>query len=1071
MEGKHGFPTTRTSTYETKIRDQLQIRKKLKKDDWPAIWQHRQSRGEKPTAIYLHGVKIPWEKAWKEIRRSGAHKATHGHPILCHTTTPTRSGGTITITSTTECTGARPAAPRFISYPVIDSAICPLCSRPSTTGATTASRECPSNTNTTAGTNTRPQSASKLRGESAANRRDLSGMSRGSPDKPSDERNTILQSHEASRPVACDVRRPSEVLPTGVHSHNLDFVRRTNHASEEDLDAGRVDPRNNEQSSTAITWEFDHYHIVARVLYLISNNLVSYHCPGDMTTVLDIVVERVPRAILTALFRSELASVKAVRQFLMQYTAYRGYRGSFEFLILSGPIDEWWIYRHGLLLLSAAVVMKSTRIVKYLLDLEALPSHIPWEQYTGSDTHPIVQAAVTGSAECLKLLVSPLEGDLELLQNHFAHVLYQLLDGKFIDLRRDHCYIPELLSKCTAGSYTVKLDLDNRHIKRMLQWFLDNDADVDGDPIWPNENFYWTSGGSLLDLVPYRSSSPGLFEVLLPYSRKYVSHITMSGICHSAKRGKETLTQYLESREVPAKWGSKQSALREALILHFALADTEDSRLDMETVRILFESWADDPDSPPLQSDVQDLLEFVCYCPTNALPGSPDFDAVICLLVKHGAVINDPNLLILNEYCSFDARKALLHHTPDLSKIGAAALAVTAYHGDYEEVQWLLRHGVNVNTEFHHDDRVITPISAASLNSVKMAQFLLSKDAKPRLNKQDTTGFDLLYQLISGDFRTTSWNCECPLEVIEFWVKFGLGLCDQSTSQRSILEASLERQSGPQLCMLLLSLGAPVPTTSGILASLIRNTNFSSHIDYHVHTSVTRLLRMGASIHAYDRISHSRMSPVQAAAEKMDQSLIEMLLSWGADINQPACIDCGHTALQALCSVETRAEAQKAQKLRMVQWMIEKGADVNAPAASSGGRTALQEAACCGDIETALLLLHNGANPNAPSGLWYYYFVRPVGSALDFAAAKGRIDMVQLLLNLGGISHEPGQTGYDRALDRAREAGHQIVEDLIRNHVATHSGAMPGEDLRMANGGNEHVSGGHDVVVIDSDSD
>jgi len=63
------------STYEVKLR-QLGLRKKVSRDDWLPIWQHCQQikqQGGEPV-IFLNGTPLKWEKAWKEIRRNGAHK-------------------------------------------------------------------------------------------------------------------------------------------------------------------------------------------------------------------------------------------------------------------------------------------------------------------------------------------------------------------------------------------------------------------------------------------------------------------------------------------------------------------------------------------------------------------------------------------------------------------------------------------------------------------------------------------------------------------------------------------------------------------------------------------------------------------------------------------------------------------------------------------------------------------------------------------------------------------------------------------------------------------------------------
>ncbi|KAJ2979422.1 hypothetical protein NUW58_g7204 [Xylaria curta] len=55
LENQHGFPSFPLSTYETKLRDKLRLRKKLKQADWPAVYQRVQERGERYTGIYING--------------------------------------------------------------------------------------------------------------------------------------------------------------------------------------------------------------------------------------------------------------------------------------------------------------------------------------------------------------------------------------------------------------------------------------------------------------------------------------------------------------------------------------------------------------------------------------------------------------------------------------------------------------------------------------------------------------------------------------------------------------------------------------------------------------------------------------------------------------------------------------------------------------------------------------------------------------------------------------------------------------------------------------------------------
>lgn len=72
--------SSRLSAWEAKLRDVLQLRKKLKNQDWAQIWLYALSRSykKKEFDVYLNGTLIPWDKAWKEIRRSNAHKLRPG---------------------------------------------------------------------------------------------------------------------------------------------------------------------------------------------------------------------------------------------------------------------------------------------------------------------------------------------------------------------------------------------------------------------------------------------------------------------------------------------------------------------------------------------------------------------------------------------------------------------------------------------------------------------------------------------------------------------------------------------------------------------------------------------------------------------------------------------------------------------------------------------------------------------------------------------------------------------------------------------------------------------------------
>ncbi|KAK9413671.1 hypothetical protein SUNI508_11752 [Seiridium unicorne] len=70
MEEQHGFPSFPMSTYETKLRDELGLKKKLKATDWIAIHQRLVAEGDRKCEVHLNGVPIPQWKVKKEIKRN-----------------------------------------------------------------------------------------------------------------------------------------------------------------------------------------------------------------------------------------------------------------------------------------------------------------------------------------------------------------------------------------------------------------------------------------------------------------------------------------------------------------------------------------------------------------------------------------------------------------------------------------------------------------------------------------------------------------------------------------------------------------------------------------------------------------------------------------------------------------------------------------------------------------------------------------------------------------------------------------------------------------------------------------
>ncbi|KAI0449024.1 ankyrin [Xylaria acuta] len=155
---------------------------------------------------------------------------------------------------------------------------------------------------------------------------------------------------------------------------------------------------------------------------------------------------------------------------------------------------------------------------------------------------------------------------------------------------------------------------------------------------------------------------------------------------------------------------------------------------------------------------------------------------------------------------------------------------------------------------------------------------------------------------------------------------------------------------------------------------------------------------------------------------EIHMGLIEFLIDKGADINAPAASKHGGTALQRACGIYDFDEIN----MGLIQFLIDKGAEINAPAASEGGTTALQSAIRAGSMSVFCLLLDKGANIHETVKFSY-----ECESALDTAAALGRLDMVDMLLRRGAESYKQRRTPYEGAIENATTCGYFPIAKML----------------------------------------
>lgn len=105
------------STYETRLREELRLRKNLKRVEWHAVYQHLKRREGRETGIYINGTRKPWNSAWKEMRRSGARSGDQGNKTLFTILVDIYTARQNTIFIQFACVMAKPDLDQFMPLP------------------------------------------------------------------------------------------------------------------------------------------------------------------------------------------------------------------------------------------------------------------------------------------------------------------------------------------------------------------------------------------------------------------------------------------------------------------------------------------------------------------------------------------------------------------------------------------------------------------------------------------------------------------------------------------------------------------------------------------------------------------------------------------------------------------------------------------------------------------------------------------------------------------------------------------------------------------------------------------
>lgn len=785
---------------------------------------------------------------------------------------------------------------------------------------------------------------------------------------------------------------------------------------------------------------FDSHHYLSMVIYLLSNNLVSMYPSShevDISEILRMTFTFVSRQLLLALLHSHLPSIKGTWEKLLLGAQKLQNEEAFKFLITIGMDNDWLDENDkGHDYLFSAALMNCFNILCALIDRGCrIDSSQTWP-------HPgsiIVRVLENGNLDCARLLIRHFDVNHEFHDHIHKATHFSMFIEEFDDTRPEHLYCLELFLEQGADvDYQINAESIYYHVFSMC---------------WPQEP--WPGCGSIsgkdwlfsiLDRVYYFHRS--LFPRLATYSGAKFQFSRARALWH-LDQGIDALREYLASDpDLPGPWGEatgndadkantpeRKNYCLEVLLVEQLLLSvySREGNVSWSRVKALSELEIDLTEL----SKTEELLAAMILFATAFLITSEDepykenWLQVLQWLLNQGFRVKAEALFAGVNQSEGAILECLVSFCDDLDNEGGEALLYAAENNKFDATKRLLDRGVDPN--FTRRDCTVYEAAVCG-SSLDVMEYLVQRGAKPEVRKQgDRVICDLMdvYEFDSEEDFDGWFNK--VLYIIEKYIMIDEASCLSAHLLEKCIHGhtfQIEKRRG--IFESLLSKGARLSPGSPLAAWIAAGGR---------HQLVHEMLDAGADPNAYSNDENSPFfgdhldcqTPLQAAAEIGDYTLVCMLIEHGADVNRPAVGEYGMTAIQAIHYWDPVRREERLQKEKIIKLFLDKGADVNA--ASSDGRTALHFASGQGDISSAFRLLKHRANINMSTIAGEFDHC---GTALDAAARSGRLDMVDFLLNANALSSSACSDGkdYDRAIELARKKGHFVVSELIRKHSA-----------------------------------
>ncbi|KAI9655134.1 MAG: hypothetical protein M1821_005617 [Bathelium mastoideum] len=565
MENQYGFPETKLSTYETKMRE-LGLKKKLKAQDWVAIHRHLVNRVGRNSEVLLNGFSIPPRRLKKEIARNlKKFQNTGTGPFLvfcCSTSLPPDVSIVTPLQSPREALDCTPE-------PVISP------------GITQSRNLVPISDGNHQDVSIGPQSQFQILFNRT--KKILASMDSSLPLPSSkllifDERfveicNPILNNLPTLQLQSTLQGYLGEYNTLGMPNFTGPIAHESDHSFtgiREELNASDAVELGLLSETALVPWSSIDIEDTSRgrpasqlspiinpiyafsvVIYYLAND---FQCSLEILELMHWIVNQVPRNLLEFFLRLDSPTAQASWSKLLDWAFLLEEENFFRLLMSVFTKDPDWIKRHGARALILAAWYDCHDVCEHLVDhgisqdwtssfppagnfftesgtrITARHYH-PWRSYFDPSpdytSSPLIEAAAEGNIRTVKVLLDR---------------------GADVTLRCEGCTAAGWLV------YALKVDNYNReHRLGVLKLLLERGTDVN-EPIWESPFFGGLGHGdpskephsdeTLLDEACLTHDSK-LAELLWKYDKTPESLLTIAGIVSNAERGIKELQDYL----------------------------------------------------------------------------------------------------------------------------------------------------------------------------------------------------------------------------------------------------------------------------------------------------------------------------------------------------------------------------------------------------------------------------------------------------------------------------------------------------------------------------------------------